>query len=135
MPQPRNWFAFPDHVNDFWQNKALCIVRAGNSKLGNRMKNIHGKQWKECPWRLKEGERVSLAETHVVLSCLATRRVREREGVADFRNLKLNEGLVDLHKILSSYLGQDGATSTELLSRGASIQIILQNWLDATENL
>ena len=76
-----------------------------------------------------------LSETHVVLSCLATQRVREREGVADFRNLKQNEGLVDLHKILRSYLGQDGATSTELLSRGASIQIILQNWLDATENL
>ena len=76
-----------------------------------------------------------LSETHVVLSCLATQRVREREGVADFRNLKQNEGLVDLHKILCSYLGQDGATSMELLSRGASIQIILHNWLDATENL
>ena len=67
MPQPRNWFTLPDYVNDSWQSKALCMVQAGNSKLGNRMKNIHGKQWKECPWCLKEGESETLRNSDIII--------------------------------------------------------------------
>ena len=65
MPQPRFWFKIQGHVGDSWQSKTLNLARAGNLRLGNRMANTHGKQWKICPWCLKEGFTVRLSETHV----------------------------------------------------------------------
>ena len=47
MPQHQSWFPLPPYINDSWQSKAPNMVRAGNFKLGNRMANMHGKQWKE----------------------------------------------------------------------------------------
>ena len=65
MPQPRFWFKMQGHIGDSWQSKTLNLARAGNLRLGNRMANTHGKQWKICPWCLKEGFTVRLSETHV----------------------------------------------------------------------
>ena len=70
------------HVGDSWQSKTLNLARAGNLRLGNRMANIHGKQWKTCPWCLKEGFTVKLEETYVILSCRAVRAIGHREGIS-----------------------------------------------------
>ena len=135
MPQPQAWFTLPGHVNDSWQSKAMSVTRAGNAKLGNRMQNIHGKQWKDCPWCMRNGCKMRLSETHVLLSCKASWRVRKQQGVSNYREEKFRAGILDQHKILRNYLGDDGATSSELLSRGASLQLILQHWLETTINL
>ena len=48
MPQPREWFKLQEHVDDSMVSMTLNQARCGNLKLGNRMANKEGKQWKVC---------------------------------------------------------------------------------------
>ena len=82
---------------------------------------------------MKNGFKVRLSETHVLLSCKASRRVRIQQGVYNYHEEKLRADLLDLHKLLRKYLGDDGATLSKLISRGPALQLILQHWLEATK--
>ena len=135
MPQPRFWFKMQGHVGDSCQSKTLNLARAGNLRLGNRMANIHGKQWKICPWCFKEGFTVRLAETHVILSCRVVKAIQQREGISKYCSTQLRHGEKNWHRILCNYLGQDRADWTELHQRGASINHVLVAWLGKTKDV
>ena len=52
MPQPKTWVVLQPHVNKYRYSKILSMTRAGNMRLGNRMKKRKDVQVKycACPW-------------------------------------------------------------------------------------
>ena len=84
MPQPRAWFSLQGHVNNMKASITLNQTRAGNLRLGNRMKNGAGIQGKDCPWCAKQGITTALNEVHVIMTCQGVNRLRDSQGVSDY---------------------------------------------------
>ena len=78
MPQPREWFKLQEHVDDSMVSMTLNQARCGNLKLGNRMANKEGKQWKVCLCCELRGITARLSESLVILQCEATKQMSDR---------------------------------------------------------
>ena len=53
MLQPKTWVALQPHVNKYRYSKILSMTRAGNMRLGNRMKKKRKDvqvKYCPCPW-------------------------------------------------------------------------------------
>ena len=71
MLQPKTWVALQPHVNKYRYSKILSMTRAGNMRLGNRMKKTE-----RCPGQVlpvpmvwNSGYWCSSTERHVILTC------------------------------------------------------------------
>ena len=135
LSQPMVWFTLQKHANDSLAGKILNMMRGGNFLLGNRGKNIQGKQWKECPWCLISGDHEPLRESHVILACRAASVVRRHTGITNFYQLHYNQGLASLEMILKQFLGQDWAETHTLLDRARSISKLRDVWFTRVKNL
>jgi len=128
LPQPRTWFVLQPHVNDSWYSKILNMTRAGNMRLGNRMKNRKDIQVKYCPWCEAQSIRVRLNESHLILSCGGVKEERTKEGVQAY--FRRHSGKMANHLVLRMYLGQDGSKPDALRLRGATIHRIVEAWFN-----
>lgn len=133
MPQPRVWFRLQGHVNDTKASMTLNQTRAGNLKLGNRMKNAYGMQGKNCPWCARQGTNAVLNEAHVIMACQAVSRLRDYHGISDYVRGSMSTRPTPMGRILRNYLGQDGADSKTILKRGYAIHKLTTSWFKATQ--
>ena len=86
MPQPRQWFRLPNHINSSVAMQALNLCRAGDAGLGNRRPNEHGHQFKACPLCSKRDVNHKLNEEHVVTVCPAVSFERDSLGISAYLN-------------------------------------------------
>ena len=87
MPQSRQWFRLPNHINSSAPVRALNLCRAGDAGLGNRRTNEHGHQFKACPLCSKRGATHKLNEEHVVKVCPSMSFERDSLGISAYLNV------------------------------------------------
>ena len=101
-----------------------------NLKLGNRMANKEGKQWKVCLCCELRGITARLSESLVILQCEATKQMRDRLQISTYI-----QELMTKIKVLRDYLGQDVADMAELRPCGLNIYKLTKHWINVRKEL